>query len=96
MTFMTLRRRTIETDLKGDARARQRAQRLQPLSGEQHAVGEHRGWRRRGTGEKDLADFRQHERLATGDKDFADAKLRRLGSNAPNPLQSQRTPRRRG
>src|SRR6266581_3524383 len=45
MAFMTLRRRAVETDLESDAPARQRAQHLEPLSGKQHAVGEHCGRR---------------------------------------------------
>src|SRR5690242_21075668 len=96
MVFVALRRWAIETDLKGDALARQGAQRREPGSRKQHAVGEDGGWRGRGTGKQDFADIRQHERLAAGDKNLFDTELLSFARDPPHPLDAKRPPRRFG
>src|ERR1700680_471979 len=96
MAVVALRRRTVEADLQGYAFARQRAQRFEPTSAKQHAVGEQRERRRHGAGGKDLANIRQHEWLTAGHKNFADAELRRLGSDPSHPLDTESPPRSLG
>src|SRR5712664_416242 len=96
MAVVALRCRTVEADLQGHAFALQRAQRFEPTSGKQHAVGEDRGRCRYSARGKDLADIWQHEWLAAGDKDFTYAEFRRLDRDPSHPLDAESPPRRFG
>src|SRR5207248_2873243 len=93
MAVVALRRRTVETNLQGDALAPQRAQRFEPAPGKQHAVGEDRDRRRRSACGEDLANIGEHKWLTAGDKNLTQAELRSLDSDPSDPLDTKSAPR---
>src|SRR5580704_2900064 len=93
MVVVALRRRAVEADLQGYALALQGAQRFEPTSTKQHAVGEDRDWRRRGARGKDLTNIGQHEWLAAGHKNFAYAEFWCFDSDPSHTLDTKGSPR---
>src|SRR6516164_125388 len=96
MAVVALRRWTVEADLEGYALALQRAQRFEPASSKQHAIGEDSGRCRRSAHGEDLANIRQHERFAASDKDFVYAKFCRLDRDPTHALDTKGAPRSPG
>src|SRR5262249_16591383 len=89
-----LGRRAIETDLQGDAIARQGPKHFQPPAHEQHPVSEHGCGGCRGTRQQDLLDVGEKEGLAAGNEDVADAKLDCFLCDLLYALKAGRPPRR--